>query len=277
MVYQIRRGLSGRCKRPPKDLTRAFASFPRFMWIHALVTLIIGKTVNKVEEERSKGQRSSDRPQNKGRTPFDDKPIHKDRSQYKDDQQQHLTEIILPCHYLSSSRHPHVAKAARALSAGKDKRGTVEDCPKNLLEPCDLLADHSALQPPKRPLVWAQVYDWNSKETRVSQQRRMENVPHKVSSICSGAKNSRMQLHNPCRLSVHIAVAVTDGMSGNARSSACVARAGTEQAAALKKKARPCILERTVANTAKDLLYSFIFVICNYSESKADLLCLNLC
>lgn len=57
---------------------------------------------------------------------------------------------------------------------------------------------------------------------------------------------------NPCPLTVHIAVAGTDGVGVNARTWASAAKAGMKQAAAPQEKARPCAFQPTVAiNTAK--------------------------
>lgn len=79
-------------------------------------------------------------------------------------------------------------------------------------EAYDLLADFPALQPPKKPLALGVMHDGNPKtkdaegkrglthsqnhgqESGASHQRRMENVPHEVSSICAGDQKSVLDL-----------------------------------------------------------------------------------
>ncbi|KAF3707626.1 hypothetical protein EXN66_Car000799 [Channa argus] len=131
----------------PDHLTSAFAPFPRSIWIHPQVPIDyydrvckkIWERANQFEERYRRGQSSSDRPQNKRCLPFDDKQIHGDEeqpkdmqrqktkdlsvsTQYKDNQQQHLTEFTLPCPYLSCNRHPHVTKPALVLNAVMEKK-----------------------------------------------------------------------------------------------------------------------------------------------------------
>lgn len=79
-------------------------------------------------------------------------------------------------------------------------------------EAYDLLADFPALQPPKNPLALSGWWDGNPKtkvaegnrglihspnhcqETGASHQRRMEYVPHEVSSICAGVQKPVLDL-----------------------------------------------------------------------------------
>lgn len=79
-------------------------------------------------------------------------------------------------------------------------------------ESYDLLADFPALQPPRRPLALGVLHNGNPKttdakrkrglihqpnhrqETGATHQRRMENVPHEVSSICAGDQKSVLDL-----------------------------------------------------------------------------------
>lgn len=79
-------------------------------------------------------------------------------------------------------------------------------------EAYDLLADFPALQPPKKPLALSGLWDGNPKtkvaegnrglvgspnhcqETGASHQRRMEYVPHEVSSICAGVQKPVLDL-----------------------------------------------------------------------------------
>lgn len=79
-------------------------------------------------------------------------------------------------------------------------------------EAYDLLADFPALQPPKKPLASSVLRDGNPKtkvaegkrglihspnhcqESGASHQRRMENVPHGVSSICAGVQKPVLDL-----------------------------------------------------------------------------------
>lgn len=76
----------------------------------------------------------------------------------------------------------------------------------------DLLADFPALQPPRRPLALGVLHNGNPKtvdakrkgvpihlpnhckETVATDQRRLENVPHEVSSICAGEQKSTLDL-----------------------------------------------------------------------------------
>ncbi|XP_071356967.1 nucleolar and coiled-body phosphoprotein 1-like isoform X2 [Trachinotus anak] len=154
-------------------------------------------------------------------------------------------------------------------------------------EAYDLLADFPALQPPKRPLALGVVHDGNPKtkdakrqrgltrpptihqESGASRQRRMENVPHEVSSICAGDQKSVANLQTfgsaSERKSPTIScremkannqppprVAGADGVGVNARSWASAAKAGMKQAAAPQEKARPCNFQQIVTvNRAK--------------------------
>ncbi|XP_044027211.1 uncharacterized protein LOC122864139 isoform X3 [Siniperca chuatsi] len=150
-------------------------------------------------------------------------------------------------------------------------------------EAYDLLADFPALQPPKKPLALGVLCDGNPKtkktegkrglthspnrrqESRASHQRRMENVPHKVSSICAGDQKSVLDLQIFGSISQRISceelkasnqlpprVAGTDGVGVNARSWASAAKAGMKQAAAPQEKARPCTFQQIVTiNRAK--------------------------
>lgn len=79
-------------------------------------------------------------------------------------------------------------------------------------EPYDLLADFPALQAPRKPLALGELHNGNPKtkdtkgkrgiihqpnhrqETGATHQRRMENVPHEVASICAGDQKSVLDL-----------------------------------------------------------------------------------
>ncbi|XP_068432016.1 uncharacterized protein [Clinocottus analis] len=151
-------------------------------------------------------------------------------------------------------------------------------------EAYDLLADFPALQPSKKPLALGVFRDRNPKtrgakgkgghtrsqnqcqESTASHQRRMENVPHKVSSICAGDHKYVLDLQ---RLGQGISptiscgepkaenqlpprVAATDGVDANGRSWASAAKTGMKQAAAPQEKARPYALQQIVTiNQAK--------------------------
>ncbi|XP_036948296.1 uncharacterized protein LOC119016523 isoform X4 [Acanthopagrus latus] len=151
----------------------------------------------------------------------------------------------------------------------------------------DLLADFPALKPPEKPLALGVVrgripeaYGAEGKrghtlspnhrqESGASHQRRMENVPHEVSSICAVDQKSVLdlqkfgstaQLKSPTISRGEAkannpplpGVAGTDGGGVNARTWASAAKAGMKQAAAPQEKARPCTFQQTVAiNTAK--------------------------
>ncbi|XP_019130985.1 uncharacterized protein c19h1orf94 isoform X2 [Larimichthys crocea] len=154
-------------------------------------------------------------------------------------------------------------------------------------EAYNLLADFPELQPPKKPLALGVLRDGNPKtkaaegkgghapstnhrqEIGASHQRRMENVPHEVSSIWAGDQKTVldpqtfgmiMQCKSPiisCEdLTANIhpppRVAGTDGMGVNARSWANAAKAGMKQAAAPQEKARPFPFHQIVTiNRAK--------------------------
>ncbi|CAK6949723.1 uncharacterized protein LOC121913851 [Scomber scombrus] len=152
-------------------------------------------------------------------------------------------------------------------------------------EAYDLLADFPALQPPKKPLTLGilrngipKTKEWkrglthspnHRQESGASHQRRMENVPHEVSSICAGDQKSVLDLQtfgptsqtNSTTISCEILkannlppprVAGTDGVGVNARSWASAAKAGMKQAAAPQEKARPCTFQQIVTiNRAK--------------------------
>lgn len=126
------------------------------------------------------------------------------------------------------SFHPHdiptatlassVAAHAQAPVQGKaeapqanSKNNTPSAAPAQQ-EAYDLLADFPALQPPKKPLALGVLRDGNPKtkgaegkgglthranqrqESGASHQRRMENVPHEVSSICAGDQKAVLDL-----------------------------------------------------------------------------------
>ncbi|XP_034748652.1 uncharacterized protein LOC117957165 [Etheostoma cragini] len=146
----------------------------------------------------------------------------------------------------------------------------------------DLLADFPALQPPKKPLALGVLLNGNPKtkgaswkrglthsqtqrqESGASHQRRKENVPHEVSSICAGDQKSVLcwstfgstgQRNSPAISCEELKannqppprVAGTDGADNiNARSWASAARAGMKHAAAPQEKARPCTFQHTV-------------------------------
>ncbi|KAA8586103.1 uncharacterized protein c19h1orf94 isoform X2 [Etheostoma spectabile] len=141
----------------------------------------------------------------------------------------------------------------------------------------DLLADFPALQPPKKPLALGVLLNGNPKtkgaswkrglthsqtqrqESGASNQRRKENVPHEVSSICAGDQKSVLcwsgQRNSPAISCEELKannqpppiVAGTDGVDDiSARSWASAARAGMKQAAAPQEKARPCTFQHTV-------------------------------
>ncbi|KAI3358008.1 hypothetical protein L3Q82_003029 [Scortum barcoo] len=148
-------------------------------------------------------------------------------------------------------------------------------------EAYDLLADFPALQPPKKPLVLGVLHDGNPKtkgaegksglthsqnhrqERGAPHQRRMENVPQEVSSICAGDQKSVLDLQkfgstihrNSPTISCEELkannqppprVAGTDGVGLNARSWASAAKAGMRQTAAPQEKAKPCTSQQIV-------------------------------
>nr|XP_046273554.1 uncharacterized protein LOC124074560 isoform X2 [Scatophagus argus] len=151
----------------------------------------------------------------------------------------------------------------------------------------DLLADFPALQPPKKSLALGVLHDGKPKpkdakgkrgltlspnhcqESRASHQRRMEYVPHEVSSICAKDQNpvldlqtfgSTCQSNSPTISSgqpkannqLPPRAAGTDGVGVNARSWASAAKAGMKQADAPQEKARPCTFQQIVnINRAK--------------------------
>ncbi|XP_028453998.1 uncharacterized protein c19h1orf94 [Perca flavescens] len=200
--------------------------------------------------------------------------------------------------------HPHnvptatlagcVTAHTQALVQGKAKarqanlKNNAPPVAKTQQETYDLLADFPALQPPKKPLALGVLRNGNPKtkgarvkrglthsqnqrqESGASHQRRKENVPHEVSSICAGDQKSVLDLHTfgstGQRHSPTISceelkannqppprVAGTDGVDNiNARSWASAARAGMKQAAAPQEKARPCTFKQIVPiNRAK--------------------------
>ncbi|XP_035537862.1 uncharacterized protein LOC118343213 [Morone saxatilis] len=153
-------------------------------------------------------------------------------------------------------------------------------------EAYDLLADFPALQPPKKPLALGVLRDGNPKtknaagkrelthlpnhcQKMASHQRRMENVPREVFSICAGDQKSVLdlqtfgstnQVKSPAISCEELkannqpppTVAGTDGVGVNARSWASAAKAGMKQAAAPQDKARPCTFQQIVTiNRAK--------------------------
>ncbi|TKS88621.1 hypothetical protein D9C73_022948 [Collichthys lucidus] len=152
-------------------------------------------------------------------------------------------------------------------------------------EAYNLLADFPELQPPKKPLALGVLRDGNPKtkaeegkgghapstnhrqEIGASHQRRMENVPHEVSSIWAGDQKTVldpqtfgmiMQCKSPiisCEeltANIHPPPRGTDGMGVNARSWANAAKAGMKQAAAPQEKARPFPFHQIVTiNRAK--------------------------
>ncbi|XP_047461539.1 uncharacterized protein LOC125020245 [Mugil cephalus] len=146
----------------------------------------------------------------------------------------------------------------------------------------DLLADFPALQPPKKPLALGVLCHGNPEtidaegkrgtdrqDRRVSWERREENMPLEVSSICAGDQKSVLDLQtfgsvgqlNPPTVNREELkannqppprVAGTDGTGVGARSWARVAKAGMKQAAAPQEKARPCAFQQIVTiNRAK--------------------------
>ncbi|XP_031179167.2 uncharacterized protein LOC116067027 isoform X2 [Sander lucioperca] len=159
-------------------------------------------------------------------------------------------------------------------------------------EAYDLLADFPALQPPKKPLALGVLRNGNPKtkgargkrglthsqnqrqESGAFHQRRKENVPHEVSSICAGDQKSVLDLHtfgstgqrNSPTISCEELkannqppprVAGTDGVDNiNARSWASAARAGMKQAAAPQEKARPCTFQQIVPINRANTGYS---------------------
>ncbi|XP_030597599.1 uncharacterized protein LOC115788627 isoform X2 [Archocentrus centrarchus] len=143
----------------------------------------------------------------------------------------------------------------------------------------DLLADFPALQPPKKPLALGALHHGNPKtkdaegkrilthmpihcqSSQGSHERRLENLPHKVSSICAGDLKSVLDLQTFGAVSHHNSptisceqpkankqqpprVAGADGVGVSARSWANVAKAGMKQAAAPQEKARPCTFQQ---------------------------------
>ncbi|XP_056254655.1 uncharacterized protein LOC130183365 isoform X2 [Seriola aureovittata] len=158
-------------------------------------------------------------------------------------------------------------------------------------EAYDLLADFPALQPPKRPFASGVLRDGNLRtkdakkqrgltrppnvrqESGASRQRRMENVPHEVSSICAGDQKSVANLQTFCSVSERNSptiscgemkannpppprVAGADGVGVNARSWASAAKAGMKQAAAPQEKARPCNFQQIVTVNRAKAMYS---------------------
>ncbi|XP_025758095.1 uncharacterized protein LOC100709710 isoform X1 [Oreochromis niloticus] len=154
-------------------------------------------------------------------------------------------------------------------------------------EAYDLLADFPALQPPKNPLALGELRHRNPKtnvskgkgvltpapshcqSSRGSHERRLENSPHEVSSICAGDQKSALDLQtfgtvshrNSSTISCEQRkankqppprVAGADGVGVSARSWANAAKAGMKQAAAPQEKARPCTFQQIVTiNKAK--------------------------
>ncbi|KAM7383989.1 hypothetical protein PAMA_011370 [Pampus argenteus] len=152
-------------------------------------------------------------------------------------------------------------------------------------EAYDLLADFPALQAPKKLLALGKIPNGtrngktreekrglthspnHCQESGATDQRRMENVPHEISSICAGDQKSVLDLQtfgpssrlNAPTISCEIPKANnlpppkgTDGAGVNARSWACAAKAGMKRAAAPQEKARPCTFQQIVTiNRAK--------------------------
>ncbi|XP_012773768.1 uncharacterized protein LOC101481526 isoform X2 [Maylandia zebra] len=154
-------------------------------------------------------------------------------------------------------------------------------------EAYDLLADFPALQPPKNPLALGGLRQRNPKTNdakgkgvlistpshcqscRGSHERRLENSPHEVSSICAGDQKSVLDLQtfgtvrhrNSPTISCEQRkankqppprVAGADGVGVSARSWANAAKAGMKQAAAPQEKARPATFQQIVTiNKAK--------------------------
>ncbi|XP_054462540.1 uncharacterized protein LOC129097657 [Anoplopoma fimbria] len=158
------------------------------------------------------------------------------------------------------------------------------------LEAYDLSADFPALQPPKKPLALGELRDGNPKtkgpegkrrhtrpqnqcqESGASHQRRMENVPHEVSSICAGDQKSVLDLQTfgqgipppiiceelKANNQLLLRVAGTDGLDAYARSWASAAKGGMKQAAAPQEKARPCTFQSTVTINRAKARYSAV-------------------
>ncbi|XP_041822890.1 uncharacterized protein LOC121628056 [Melanotaenia boesemani] len=148
----------------------------------------------------------------------------------------------------------------------------------------DLLADFPALQPPEKPSALDALRHRNPKTkaaevkrglshstnhcqgSGVSHEKRVENVPREVASICSGDQESVLniqkfglvsQCNSPTvsceetKANVQQPPRVTGADCGgvNARSWAIAAKAGRKQAAAVQEKARPCIFQRVATIT----------------------------
>ncbi|KAK5855315.1 hypothetical protein PBY51_005424 [Eleginops maclovinus] len=152
-------------------------------------------------------------------------------------------------------------------------------------ETYDLQADFPALQPLKKalgllrngnPKTKGEVGRGGHTQSRIQcqesgaiHQRKKENEPHKVSSICAGDQKSVLDLPTFGSASQCISpalhcdelkannqplpgVAGADGVCVNARTWASAAKAGMKQAAAPQEKARPSILQQIVTiNTVK--------------------------
>ncbi|XP_023131564.2 uncharacterized protein LOC111572226 [Amphiprion ocellaris] len=149
----------------------------------------------------------------------------------------------------------------------------------------DLLADFPALQPPEKPFVLGVLQHGNPKtkaaegkrglthstnhcqDSGVSHEKRLENVPHEVRSICAGDQKSALDLQTLGLVSQRSSPTIsceelrannqppprgTDGVPVNARTWASTAKAGMKQAAAPQEKARPCTFQQIVTiNGAK--------------------------
>ncbi|KAM9737219.1 uncharacterized protein ACNS7B_012970 [Menidia menidia] len=176
----------------------------------------------------------------------------------------------------------------------------------------DLLADFPALQPPEKPLALNELRHGNPKtktvevkrglthspnhcqDSGVSRERRVENVPHEVSSICSGDQKPAQSLQtfgsvrqcNSPTISCEKTkasnqprpeVAGTDGVGVNARSWASAAKAGMRQAAALQEKARPRIFKEivTATRTKAQMLANKVAISHHGANVKRPALCRN--
>ncbi|KAK5613060.1 hypothetical protein CRENBAI_002397 [Crenichthys baileyi] len=193
-----------------------------------------------------------------------------------------------PHHALTATLASGMSALVQAPIQGKELH-TNSTTDTFLVEPraYDLLADFPALQPPENPLALGEVCHGNPRtrtaeakrgltlspnhrqDSVVSHKRRVETVPHEVSSICSGDQKSALDLEtfglvsqfNSPRVSCEKmkannqlppTVAGTDGVGVNARSWVSAAKAGMRQAAVPQEKARPCTFQHTVAiNRAK--------------------------
>ncbi|XP_026205048.1 uncharacterized protein LOC113154857 isoform X2 [Anabas testudineus] len=184
-------------------------------------------------------------------------------------------------------------------------------------ESYDLLADFPALQPPRRPLALGVLHNGNPNttdargkrglihrpnhrhETGATHQRKMENVPREVSSICAGDQKSVLDLqtltggqwNSPIISCEELKannqppprVAGADGAGVNARSWACAAKAGMKQAAAPQEKARPCSFQQIVTiNRAKAAPQNYTYkvappLIIHYAYREANPLVTGLC